>query len=73
VVFADMNEDTAKESSELSKKHASSSEYHTTTFKMDVSDAASVQAMVDFVVAKFGRLDYAVNAAGVSLAQPCAN
>lgn len=33
---------------------------------MNVQDAQSVQDMVDFVVKEFGRLDYAVNAAGVS-------
>ena len=33
--------------------------------KLDVSDAASVKAAVDTVVAKYGRLDAVVNAAGV--------
>lgn len=33
---------------------------------MDVGDEKSVQSMVDFVVKEYGRLDYAVNAAGVS-------
>jgi NAD(P)-dependent dehydrogenase (short-subunit alcohol dehydrogenase family) len=38
----------------------------TAIFGMDVRDANSVQAMVDFVVNKYGRLNYAVNCAGVS-------
>ncbi|KAI3332599.1 oxidoreductase [Ustulina deusta] len=54
VVFADMNESTAKASSEESKN-----------FTMNVQDDKSVQNMVDYVVREFGRLDYAVNAAGV--------
>jgi len=33
--------------------------------KLDVSDATSVRAAVDFVVEKYGRLDAVVNAAGV--------
>jgi NAD(P)-dependent dehydrogenase (short-subunit alcohol dehydrogenase family) len=65
-VFADMNEETAKESSEESKQYASNKDYQTTIFKMNVQEDASVQAMVDFVIKEYGRLDYAVNAAGVS-------
>ncbi|KAK7752532.1 hypothetical protein SLS62_005500 [Diatrype stigma] len=65
VVFADMNEETAKTSSEESRKYASNKDYQTATFKMNVQDAQSVQDMVDFVVREFGRIDYAVNAAGV--------
>jgi short-subunit dehydrogenase involved in D-alanine esterification of teichoic acids len=66
VVFADMDEETAKASSEESKQYASNKDYVTTTFEMNVQDADSVQNMVDFVVAKYGRLDYCVNGAGVS-------
>ncbi|KAF2996119.1 hypothetical protein E8E14_002194 [Neopestalotiopsis sp. 37M] len=65
VVFADMNLETAKAASEESKKYASDKEYQTATFEMNVTDDESVRAMVDFVVKEFGRLDYAINAAGV--------
>jgi NAD(P)-dependent dehydrogenase (short-subunit alcohol dehydrogenase family) len=65
-VFADIDEETAKSSSEESKKYASSKEYQTAVFKMNVTDADSVQNMVNFMVEKFGRLDYCVNGAGVS-------
>jgi len=34
--------------------------------KVDVTDPAQVKAMVDFAVTKYGRLDYAVNNAGIS-------
>jgi NAD(P)-dependent dehydrogenase (short-subunit alcohol dehydrogenase family) len=69
VVFADMNEESAKTSSEESVKYASNRDYQTTIFKMNVQDAESVEAMVDFVVKNYGRLDYCVNAAGVSFEQ----
>lgn len=62
-----MNTETAKASSEESKKFASNKEYQTTTFEMNVQDDKTVQAMVDFVVKEFDRLDYAINAAGVRL------
>ncbi|KAF2249630.1 oxidoreductase [Trematosphaeria pertusa] len=65
VIFADMNEEWAKESSEESKKYATNKGYRTATFKMNVQDDQSVQDMVDFVVKEFGRLDYAVNGAGI--------
>ncbi|KAI1099781.1 oxidoreductase [Jackrogersella minutella] len=65
IVFADMNEETAKQSSEESKQYASNKDYKTTIFKMNVQDDKSVRDMVDFVVKEFGRIDYAVNAAGV--------
>lgn len=67
VVFADMNLETAKKSSEESKKYASNKDYETTTFEMNVQDDKSVQDMVDFVIKEFGSLDYAVNAAGVGI------
>ncbi|RYC56902.1 hypothetical protein CHU98_g9311 [Xylaria longipes] len=60
-----MNESMAKASSEERKKYASNKNYQTTTFVMNVQDNKSVQDMVDYVVKEFGRLDYAVNPAGV--------
>jgi NAD(P)-dependent dehydrogenase (short-subunit alcohol dehydrogenase family) len=72
-VFADMNLETAKASSEQSKKYATNKGYETTTFEMNVEDDKSVQNMVDFVVQEFGRIDYAVNAAGASDASSLIN
>jgi len=65
VVFADKNKETAKSSSEESKKYATNREYCTSTFTMNVTDEESVQNMVDFVIEKFGRIDYCVNGAGI--------
>jgi short-subunit dehydrogenase involved in D-alanine esterification of teichoic acids len=66
VVFADMNEGWAKASSEESVKYASNEDYQTSVFVMNVQDAKSVEDMVSFVAENYGRLDYCVNAAGVS-------
>jgi short-subunit dehydrogenase involved in D-alanine esterification of teichoic acids len=72
-----MNEEWAKSASKESEKYASDGDYQTSTFAMNVQDAESVEAMVSFVVEQYGRLDYCVNAAGVSehadliLAQHC--
>lgn len=65
MVFADMNEESAKASSEESTKYATNKEYLTSTFVVNVKDAKVVEDMVNFVVEKYGRLDYCVNAAGV--------
>lgn len=61
-----MNTETATASAEESKQYATNPEYQSTHFTVNVTDQDGVQAMVDFIVEKFGRLDYAVNAAGVS-------
>ncbi|KAJ0420600.1 oxidoreductase [Aspergillus carlsbadensis] len=65
IVFADMNEETARASAAESKQYATNSEYTATHFVVNVSDEKRVQDMVDFVVSEFGGVDYAVNAAGV--------
>jgi NAD(P)-dependent dehydrogenase (short-subunit alcohol dehydrogenase family) len=38
--------------------------------KVDVSDEASVQSMVDATVKEFGRIDYSINSAGVRFPTP---
>ncbi|RAK97325.1 SDR family NAD(P)-dependent oxidoreductase [Aspergillus ibericus CBS 121593] len=65
VVFADKDIDPAKESAEESKLYATHPEYQATHFTVNVIDEQGVQEMVDFVVNKFGRIDYAVNGAGI--------
>ncbi|KAH7127252.1 oxidoreductase [Dendryphion nanum] len=65
VVFADMNLETATVASEESKKFATNKEYQSSTFRMNVQDDSSVEDMINFVISEYGRLDYAVNGAGI--------
>ncbi|KAL1846317.1 hypothetical protein Daus18300_014300 [Diaporthe australafricana] len=67
VAFADLNEQAAQEAATESKKYATNAEYQSLVVKVDVADEAAVQEMVDRVVKEFGRIDYAVNSAGVSI------
>jgi NAD(P)-dependent dehydrogenase (short-subunit alcohol dehydrogenase family) len=57
VVVADYNEDAATQVA---------AEIGGSSFKVDVTDAAQVKAMVAFAVKTYGRLDCAVNNAGIS-------
>ena len=66
VAFADLNEEGAQDAAEESKKYATHAEYKSLVIKVDVADEAAVQQMVDLAVKDFGRIDYAVNSAGVS-------
>ncbi|OOG00406.1 hypothetical protein ASPCADRAFT_136035, partial [Aspergillus carbonarius ITEM 5010] len=65
IIFADMNEETAKASAEESKQYATHNEYEAVHFTVNVTDEQGVQDMVDFVIEKFGRMDYCVNGAGI--------
>ena len=67
VVFADLNEEGAQQAADESKKYAINTAYRALHFKLDVSDEQSVKSVVDATVKLFGRIDYALNAAGVSL------
>lgn len=69
VAFADLNEQGAQDAAAESKKYATDVEYQSLVIKVDIADEASVQQMVDQVVKEFGRIDYAVNSAGVSSLQ----
>lgn len=66
MAFADLNEQGAQDAAAESKKYATDAKYRSLVITMDVADEASVQQMVDQVVKEFGRIDYAVNSAGVS-------
>lgn len=39
-------------------------------YQLDVSDEAQVREVVNMVATSFGRLDYVVNAAGITLKHP---
>ncbi|CAJ2511352.1 Uu.00g069770.m01.CDS01 [Anthostomella pinea] len=65
VVFADQASDTASTGSAKSKSVVTSKDNETLAIAVDVRDRASVAAIVAEVKKRFGRLDYAVNSAGV--------
>lgn len=67
IVFADLNKSGAQEAADKSKKFAAHPNYRTLVVEVDVTDPAGVQAVVDAAVKEFGRIDYSVNSAGVSL------
>lgn len=66
VAFADLNEEGAQAAAVESLKYNTNVEYQSLVIKVDMADEAAVQKMVDHVVKEFGRIDYAVNSAGVS-------
>lgn len=69
VAFADLNEQGAQDAAAESKKYSTDAQYQSLVIKVDVADEVLVQQMVDQVVKEFGRIDYAVNSAGVSSLQ----
>lgn len=71
VVLADIDEKGAQEAAEKSREFATHPEYSTLVVRVDVTDAASIQAMVDAAVQRYGRIEYNVNSAGVRLHVLC--
>ncbi|KAI1246417.1 putative secondary metabolism biosynthetic enzyme [Eutypa lata] len=65
VVFADQALDAALAASEKSKSIATAKDYQTIAIMVDVRDRTSVKAMAAEIKEQFGRLDYAVNSAGI--------
>lgn len=50
---------------EESRKYAKHAKYRALAVKVDVTDTESVQSLIATTVKEFGRIDYAVNSAGV--------
>lgn len=67
VVFADKNLDAVKEAVEKSKGIAIAEGYQAVAIEVDVASRPAVRSMVAETVSKFGRIDYAVHCAGVSI------
>ncbi|KAK7736177.1 PFAM short chain dehydrogenase [Cytospora paraplurivora] len=67
VVIADINLEAAQQVAEESKKVAKHSDYKVLAVKLDIGDEKSVQGLVTETVKEFGRIDYAVNSAGIDL------
>lgn len=66
ILLADINSKGAAEAAEHSKALASNPDYKCLSTSVDVADAASVDAMVKLAGESFGRIDYCINAFGVS-------
>ncbi|CAN8097863.1 unnamed protein product [Discula destructiva] len=67
VVFADLNEEGAAAAAEESKKYAKNAQYKAISVKVEISDEESVKNLFATAVKEFGRVDYAVNSAGIDL------
>ena len=65
VVFADLNQQGAAEATKEGGELAKHSSYSGSALEVDVTDATSVQAMVEKTIEMFGRIDYFVHSAGV--------
>ncbi|KAI1083642.1 short-chain dehydrogenase/reductase SDR [Whalleya microplaca] len=70
VVLADINHDAAAEVARESEAVAQNLSYKTLAVKVDVSDPASVDQMVQAAVGAFGRIDYSIHSAGVGVQSP---
>ena len=67
IVFADIRGDAATKAAEECKGLAVSTDFKSIGLPVDVTDAKSVQSLVEFALKEFGRIDYLVNAAGASV------
>lgn len=56
----------AQAAADESKKGAKHAEYRPVVVQLDIADEGSVQNLVATAIKEFGRIDYAVNSAGVS-------
>ncbi|KAI0475738.1 short-chain dehydrogenase/reductase SDR [Xylariaceae sp. FL0804] len=65
MVFADLDIDAATRGSNKSLQIATAKDYKTLAVAIDVRDRASIEALVTETQRRFGRIDYAVNSAGV--------
>ncbi|KAF2997753.1 hypothetical protein E8E14_005715 [Neopestalotiopsis sp. 37M] len=70
IVFADANEQGARDAAEESKSLSKNADYCALALKVDIASEDSVQAMVDATIKEFGRIDYSVNSAGIGNVAP---
>ncbi|KAF7927124.1 hypothetical protein EAE99_005455 [Botrytis elliptica] len=63
--LADINGENAPKAAETARKYATHPDVRTLIIGVDVADAESVQKMIDVTAKELGRIDYAVNGAGV--------
>jgi NAD(P)-dependent dehydrogenase (short-subunit alcohol dehydrogenase family) len=67
ILFADLEGDKASQVALKSEKTATAGTYKAVSCEVDITNLQSVQAMVDFALKEFGRFDYLVNSAGISI------
>lgn len=67
VVFADIDKAAAEKAALASRALATNEKYRFLVVRVDVTDEHSVEEMIATMVLEFGRIDYAVNCAGVSI------
>lgn len=65
VVFADQNLEAVKKAAERSRSLATAEGYQALVIEVDVASRPAVRSMVAQTVSTFGRIDYAINCAGV--------
>lgn len=70
VVAADCNYEAALETARFSEAAATNVDFKALAIAVDVTDLASVESMVQQTLDIFGRIDYAVNSAGVGIRNP---
>ena len=66
VAFVDMNRASVEKAAAESMSIATNPDYRAIAIEVDVTDPTQVDNMVSRVSKDFGRIDYAVNSAGVS-------
>lgn len=65
MAFADIHEEGALAAAEESKKFAENASFKAIAVKVDITNEASVDGMVQTALKEFCRIDYSVNSAGV--------
>ncbi|KAL9638320.1 MAG: hypothetical protein Q9164_001625 [Protoblastenia rupestris] len=70
VVFADMNKAAAEKAATESLSVATNPKYRALIMQVDVTKEDAVNAMIDETIKEFGRIDYALNSAGIGVQAP---
>ncbi|KAL2045459.1 hypothetical protein ABVK25_012080 [Lepraria finkii] len=70
VVFADINIEAAKEAAAESRGRGPHPSYKAIAVAVDVTKEENVSSLMDQAVSEFGRIDYAVNSAGIGVKAP---
>jgi NAD(P)-dependent dehydrogenase (short-subunit alcohol dehydrogenase family) len=66
IICADIQGDQAARVAQESIALATFPNFRSLGFALDITDSQSVNSLVEFTVKEFGRIDFLVNAAGVS-------